>query len=92
MKKKYCVYVLFYQSKPVYVGCTSQMRIRLSQHKKNGKVFNTYSILELFEHKKEALAFERGIIKYLTLTGLTPSYNTEYPFIVLEREFKFNKS
>ena len=62
-KKHYHVYVLIKDSKPVYVGCSVNVKNRISCHKKT-KDFSHYIIIESFNNKKEAFAAERMLIKY----------------------------
>jgi len=62
----YSVYVLVNGAKPVYVGVTGSIKVRLSHHRKT-KLFTSHEIIETFENKQDALIMERGIIKFISL-------------------------
>lgn len=74
---KYSVYLLLKDENPVYIGMSSNMKNRLCYHKKT-KDFNYYVIIEKFKNKKEALAAERAIIKYISIFTPETIQNTLY--------------
>lgn len=70
------VYALVFEGKPVYVGITTNIKKRLEQHKKSGKIFTSYYIIAVIKDKKEALQVERCLIKFISAFG-HEVYNTQ---------------
>jgi hypothetical protein len=64
----FSVYVLVKNKKPIYVGCTNNIKIRLSKHRLN-KDFDEYIIIKKYATKKEALIAENSIIRFISLFG-----------------------
>ena len=75
--KRYYVYALIKNTKPVYVGCSSNLSVRRSQHLRT-KDFDKLIVIESFRDKKHALICERAIVKFITLFGEGDTYNAEY--------------
>ena len=66
--KKYIVYLLLKNGKPVYVGCTCNLNNRLSKHKQN-KDFDSHYKLKTYNTKKEALCAENSLIRFISVFG-----------------------
>lgn len=66
--KKYYLYVLYNQKtkSPIYVGLSSNLKKRISQHK-TSKEFDAVTIIESYDSKKEGLIAERALIKFFSL-------------------------
>lgn len=75
-KKIYKVYVLVKDGKAVYVGCTTNINTRKSQHRKD-KDFDTLRVIKSCNDKKTAYAIENALITFLTLFGDGEWYNAE---------------
>jgi len=77
--KKYCLYVLMLDKKPVYVGISKNPFRRSLQHKIDGKNFDRYHIIKSYDNKKEALAAENSLIRFNGLfdIGLTNAKHTQ---------------
>lgn len=60
------VYALIKNEKPIYVGCTSNIKNRVRSHKLT-KDFDGYVIIEKYSNKKDALLVENGIIKFISM-------------------------
>lgn len=73
----YKVYALVKDKKCVYVGCTFNLDGRLKTHKVT-KDFDECVTIEHFNNKKDALACERAIIKYLSMFGENDILNGRY--------------
>jgi len=67
--EKYDIYVLFIDDNPVYIGCSSNVKSRVSSHKYSSINFNGYCVFKTFYNKSEALQFERYMIIILDLFG-----------------------
>lgn len=65
-KTKFYVYLLIKDKKPVYVGCSSNVKNRISKHKKT-KVFDEYYILKEYETKESALIAENILIRFISV-------------------------
>jgi predicted GIY-YIG superfamily endonuclease len=67
-QKKHHLYVLYDVEtlKPIYIGLSCNLRNRIYKHEQSKK-FDGVHIVESFECKKEGLAAERAIIKFLSL-------------------------
>jgi predicted GIY-YIG superfamily endonuclease len=63
------LYCLIKDKKPCYIGVTSKhrLRIRVNEHKSQGKSFDSFKIVKEYKFKKEALVAENSIIR---LNGL----------------------
>lgn len=68
-KDFYKLYVLWLNEKAIYVGVTTNINNRIRSHRLD-KNFNKYSIIEMFENKKEAYSAERCIIKFMSVCGV----------------------
>ena len=64
----FSVYVLVKNKKPIYVGCSNNIKNRLSKHKLD-KDFDEYIIVKTYSTKKEALIAENSIIRFISLFG-----------------------
>ncbi len=64
----FSVYVLVKNKKPIYVGCTNNIKNRLSKHKLQ-KDFDEYIIVKKYTTKKECLIAENSIIRFISLFG-----------------------
>lgn len=62
--EKHKVYALIKNSKCVYVGCTSNIKNRLSKHKSD-KDFDTHVVIKSYKKRKDALLAENSIIRFL---------------------------
>lgn len=71
------VYVLIKDRKAVYVGCTSNIRVRLNDHRRT-KEFDDYLILKQFPDKKDALNAENAIVTFLSVFGDESLINSKY--------------
>lgn len=85
--RKYKVYALIRDKKPVYVGMTTSLPKRVEQHRKSGKIFEEVYIIESINDKKQALAAERTLIKFISAFG-HEVYNTQAFFHLL---YKYEK-
>ena len=85
----YVLYVLTLDGSPVYVGVTELGKTRISQHKKSGKKFDGWFILKKYNNKKEALAAENGIIRFMTVFYPTALYNAQDVNLVGIRNYDF---
>lgn len=92
MREEYSVYILTINYKPVYIGCTKQIKIRINKHKNSDKAFNGYVIVDTFGTKKEALAAERTLIKYYSMFSSDVIYNASYKKYEIEKNaFEISK-
>lgn len=82
-KEKYCVYILVKDKKPIYVGCTFNIRSRISKHKTN-KSFDEFIILKRYKDKKEALTAENSLIRFLSIFGGNEWINSKDILLVFE--------
>lgn len=71
------VYVLTKNKKPVYVGCTANLSMRLNYHKRF-KDFDNYIVLKQYQDKKQALTAEQSIILFLSVFGDKDVLNGRY--------------
>ena len=78
MSNKWLVYVLINNSIPIYVGCTSNIKRRVVQHAKSGKVFTGYVKVKSYDIKECALIGENSIIRYLSMFGNPENINGKY--------------
>jgi hypothetical protein len=67
LKNQYSVYVLVNNQTPIYVGCTSDIEVRISSHRRTNKDFTDYVIVKTYDTKKDALIAENSIIRYLSI-------------------------
>lgn len=65
-KRKFSVYLLIKDNKPIYVGCSSNVKNRISNHKRTKK-FDDYYVLKKFETKEQALIAENILIRYISV-------------------------
>lgn len=68
MKKKFSVYLLIKDKKPIYVGCSVDIEKRIIKHKLT-KDFDNYYILKQYDNKKEAYCAENAIIRFISVFG-----------------------
>ena len=80
LDKTYCVYVLIYNSNPIYIGFTSNIPNRIKAHRRDKK-FNSYIIIEKTKDRKIALSIERGLIKFISLFNNVNIINAKYDSI-----------
>jgi predicted GIY-YIG superfamily endonuclease len=73
---RYKVYALVLEGKPVYIGMTTNITRRVEQHRQMGKIFNSTYTIESLADKKQALAVERTLIKFISAFG-HEVYNTQ---------------
>ena len=71
---KYSVYVLIKEGSPIYVGCTMDIKRRVSQHRVV-KSFDTYKIVKSYDNKQDADNAENAILRYEALFGLSDLKN-----------------
>lgn len=64
--KNYSVYVLIKDSKPVYVGCTMDVKRRIKQHKST-KDFDSYKVVKNYNNSKDAFQCENAILRFSTI-------------------------
>jgi predicted GIY-YIG superfamily endonuclease len=79
-EKPYKVYVLIKNDNPIYVGVTTNIKQRIENHKRT-KDFDSYVIIKKYDDKKEALAAECGIIRYLSLFKNEFNINGKYEIL-----------
>lgn len=75
------IYVLFYESIPVYVGQSNKIESRINNHNKNGKIiFDKYSIISHYFDRDKANTGERAVISAMKLINrdLRNKNNTGY--------------
>ena len=82
-KQSYKVYVLIKNDNPIYVGVTTNIKQRIENHKRI-KDFDSYIIIKKYDDKKEALAAECGIIRYLSLFKNDFNINSKYDILCYE--------
>lgn len=83
----YSVYILIKNKKPVYVGCSSNVKNRISKHKST-KDFDEYIILKEYTNKKEALSAENGLIRFVSIFGGSEWLNEKNIHLLIEGNFK----
>ena len=66
--KKYCVYLLIKDKKPVYIGCSVNLKNRLKSHRLS-KDFDSYIVLKQYNDKKQALSAENALIRFISIFG-----------------------
>lgn len=76
IKNDYCVYVLTNKGKAIYIGCTKDIKRRLTEHKEN-KEFDKHIVIKKTISKKEAYSIENTLINFVTLFGDSNWYNSE---------------
>lgn len=86
MSKKYHVYALIKKGKAVYIGCTSNPRLRSKVHRRD-KDFDKLHIIKSYKTNKEALIAENSIINFVTLFGDGDWYNAEPIRLRYERNY-----
>lgn len=67
--KNFCVYFLIQREQIVYVGSTNSLSIRMEDHRRNGKVFDKYFVINC-KTKDESLELEKYYIK-----SINPYFN-----------------
>ena len=85
--KLHLVYILIKDKKPVYVGCTSNLKNRLSKHKLT-KDFDEHIILKEYVNKKEALSAENSIIRFISIFGGDEWINKKNVLLVFDGFYK----
>jgi hypothetical protein len=89
---KYSVYLLVKDKKPIYVGCSVNVKNRISHHRKT-KEFDNYYILKEYKNKKEALVAENSIIRFISVFGGDEWVNGKHFSIMYEGfHYGFNNS
>lgn len=63
---KYSVYVLIKDFKPIYVGCTMDVKRRIKQHQKT-RDFDKYRVVKSYKTKEEAFNAENAILRFSTM-------------------------
>ena len=63
LEKKYHLYVLLKDNNPIYIGVSTNVKNRISSHKKD-KDFSEVYIIKSYSNKKEAYAAENSIIRF----------------------------
>ena len=90
--KKYCVYLLIKDKKPVYIGCSVNLKNRLKSHRLS-KDFDSYIVLKQYNDKKEALSAENALIRFISIFGGEEWLNSKDFQLVLMGNYKgFNNS
>tara|TARA_R100001244_G_scaffold111328_1_gene82348 strand:+ start:515 stop:796 length:282 start_codon:yes stop_codon:yes gene_type:complete len=87
MKKPFKVYILIKNKKPVYIGCTNNIKNRISSHKQE-KDFDEYLILKSYKTKKEALTAENSLIRFISYFGGDEWINCKQIILQCEGDFK----
>ena len=86
----YTVYALILNKEPVYIGMTSNIKLRINQHRKSDKTFDSFYIIESrISDKKQALAVERTLIKFISAFG-KEVYNTQAFFHLYYKQEMLN--
>ena len=67
-KRDFYVYLLIKDKKPVYVGCSCNVKNRIQHHKKTKK-FDSYYILKRYDNKEKALIAENILIRFISVFG-----------------------
>jgi len=86
-KEKYCVYVLIKDKNPIYVGCSGNLKTRLSNHKKL-KDFDSHIVIKRYDNKKSALIAENSIIRFISIFGDGIWLNSLNIHLVIEGDHK----
>ena len=76
------LYVLVKNDKPIYFGITNNIKRRLSNHKSNGKDFDTYVVIRSFDNKKEALAAENTLTRFNSIFKIESVENARHVDLV----------
>ena len=79
----YSVYILVKNKKPIYVGCSGNVKNRISKHK-SSKEFDEYIILKKYKLKKDALLAENGIIRFISMFGGSEWINDKNIHLLIE--------
>tara|TARA_R110000823_G_scaffold117992_2_gene241684 strand:+ start:552 stop:842 length:291 start_codon:yes stop_codon:yes gene_type:complete len=85
--KKYYVYLLIKDKKPVYIGCSVNLKNRLKSHRLS-KDFDSYIVLKQYRDKKEALSAENALIRFISIFGGDEWLNSKDIQLVFEGSFK----
>jgi hypothetical protein len=91
MENKFSVYVLILENNPVYVGCSNNVKNRISHHKTNKK-FDRYIIIKEYQSKKDALIAENALIRYLSIFVDTNIVNSLDINLLHKRLYKFTNN
>jgi predicted GIY-YIG superfamily endonuclease len=91
MEKYYHVYVLIQGWRPVYVGCTHNLKTRIKDHRKD-KVFDEYKVVFFCGFKKVAMTYEKAMIDFLVKTANYPVYNKQKNFCPFDGQVFKNTS
>lgn len=62
----FSVYVLIKKGNPIYIGCTQDVKRRISQHKKNHS-FDKYVVIKNYQNKRDAFNAENSILRFCSL-------------------------
>jgi len=85
--KKYVVYLLIKDKKPIYIGCSVNLKNRLKSHRLS-KEFDSYIVLKQYSDKKEALSAENALIRFISIFGGDEWLNSKDIQLVFEGNFK----
>jgi hypothetical protein len=85
--KKHCVYILIKDKKPIYVGCSSNIKNRIIHHKKT-KSFDELFILKEYNSKKDALIAENSLIRFISIFGSKEWVNSKDAMLCLNGELR----
>lgn len=85
--KKYSLYVLINNGRGVYLGCSCNVKNRVSKHKED-KVFDDHIVIKTYDTKKEALASENAIIHFLAAFGDSKWYNMQGILVTMQANEK----
>jgi hypothetical protein len=85
--KKYYVYLLIKDKKPVYIGCSVNLKNRLKSHRLS-KDFDSYILLKQYNDKKEALSAENALIRFISIFGGDEWLNSKDFQLVLMGNYK----
>ncbi len=87
---KYSVYALLKDKKPIYIGCTKNLKERIAAHKKNKK-FDTCKVIKTYTNKEQAFSAENAILRYETLFGLSDLINKKDESLCAYYELKIKE-
>ena len=85
-QNKWVVYALIKKSELIYVGCTSNLKLRLLNHGLC-KNFDDYIIIQSFDNKKDALIAENAIIRFFSIFQSEKIENSLYQSVTHYKYF-----
>lgn len=92
-KDNYLIYALINKDEIVYIGQSKNILLRLNDHRKSNKVFDSWCIVEnlgIYTTSKEVNRLEEKYIKKL-LPKYNKIHNTEYQKKVLDKNMALKK-